>query len=762
MKWVSNYTGYYSGTIYKYVRQPYTDTWRGNSSKYILYISDGDISELSDFNSAVSKTDAKVILSGTPEVKQQYPNCAKYINAKDKTVQEILNEALEYISEETADVEQIYLLQNQSFTLNVGEDDLEKDEIVSREIQYVHDKDYFDNPTGQEVGTQAVFTADTGWKEDIKNSFSNVGKYQIYRRVKDKPSGAYEDNYSYYSGATEVDIYVHRKPIADAVLDWKYDSRTGACKTIWIDKSYDLDHNITRADTDKGIVERKIMFRRNSGEWQYFIPDTLLYGTYDVIYYVKDMEGAWSEPWTYHFTLDDSPQFTALARTKDTTFSLKSIPASEYLEWYNLWTRQPNPVQLEMNLTPTVSDLPSKKIVNYQEGVTGTQAGQDINWKNQILQIPDIYPDGLRNFTITARDKLTGAETQKTFSVNVFTPINLVPALGGKTLNTNVQTKIYVTTTRYPNVTRVNMQYGTPYQSYTLNMTPTPDGSLKSWAVNYTVPDIVPDGNYIAQFTSINPSGKAETKYVTYKVSRNRPPEVKIKRISPQFIYEGDSVEMTFEVTDPDPEQVLTSKVTVRKGSEVVYSGENVSYVSNGEKKTFTMKTPKLTETGTYTISITTTDQYSAHDTDTATFTVHGLTIKGYVNHTPIWKINWEKYNKHLVSKGKATYRNDAFFNDEKYVLSAVTTYISSGSAVTVSNVKARILERTYAPVSLASQTANTFKGEMWNEDMKKNRWKGTYATFIFTVTYSNGTIKTDTVKTYIVNDDYWRIRMAF
>ncbi len=762
MQWVANYTGYYSGTIYKYVRQPYTDTWRGNSSKYILYISDGDISELSDFNSAVSKTDAKVILSGTPEVKQQYPNCAKYINAKDKTVQEILNEALEYISEETADVEQIYLLQNQSFTLNVGEDDLEKDEIVSREIQYVHDKAYFDNPTGQEVGTQAVFTADTGWKEDIKNSFSNVGKYQIYRRVKDKPSGAYEDNYSYYSGATEVDIYVHRKPIADAVLDWKYDSRTGACKTIWIDKSYDLDHNITRADTDKGIVERKIMFRRNSGEWQYFIPDTLLYGTYDVIYYVKDMEGAWSEPWTYHFTLDDSPQFTALARTKDTTFSLKSIPASEYLEGYNLWTRQPNPVQLEMNLTPTVSDLPSKKIVNYQEGVTGTQAGQDINWKNQILQIPDIYPDGLRNFTITARDKLTGAETQKTFSVNVFTPINLVPALGGKTLNTNVQTKIYVTTTRYPNVTRVNMQYGTPYQSYTLNMTPTPDGSLKSWAVNYTVPDSVPDGNYIAQFTSINPSGKAETKYVTYKVSRNRPPEVKIKRISPQFIYEGDSVEMTFEVTDPDTEQVLTSKVTVRKGSEVVYSGENVSYVSNGEKKTFTMKTPKLTETGTYTISITTTDQYSAHDTDTATFTVHGLTIKGYVNHTPIWKINWEKYNKHLVSKGKATYRNDAFFNDEKYVLSAVTTYISSGSAVTVSNVKARILERTYAPVSLASQTANTFKGEMWNEDMKKNRWKGTYATFIFTVTYSNGTIKTDTVKTYIVNDDYWRIRMAF
>ena len=219
---------------------------------------------------------------------------------------------------------------------------------------------------------------------------------------------------------------------------------------------------------------------------------------------------------------------------------------------------------------------------------------------------------------------------------------------------------------------------------------------------------------------------------------------------------------MTFEVTDPDADQVLTSKVTVKKGSEVVYSGENISYVSNGEKKTFTMKTPRLTETGTYTISITTTDQYFAQATDTTTFTVHGLTITGYVNHTPTSKTNWDKYNKHLANNGKPTYGNDAFFNDEKYVLSAVTTDINSGSAVTVSNVKVRILERSYGPVSLSSQTANTFKGDMWIEDMKKNRWKGTYATFVFTVTYSNGTVKTDTVKTYVVNDDYWRIRMAF
>ncbi len=545
MQWVSNYTGYYAGNIYKYVRQPYTNIWRENSVKYLLYISDNNISELSDFNAAASKSDAKIILAGSPDIKSQYSNYGTFIDITGKSIQEVMDEAMDYIAEQTPSIEQIYLLQNQQFTLNVGEDDLENDEIVLRQMQYVHDKDFFDNPTGQEPKTQTAYNDDSGWTVDIKNSFSNVGKYQIFRRVKDKPSGVYGDDYSYYSGATEVDIYIHRRPIALATLDWTYDPSIKACRTIWIDKSYDLDHNITRAKTDKGIVDRKIMFRKDSGEWQYYIPDSLTYGTYDVLYWVKDMEGAWSDPWEYHFTLDNNPQFTALARARDAEFSLNSIPASEYIEAYNLWTRQSNPVSLDFDLTPNVSSLPKTKTVSFQEGVTGKKSGQDITWYNQTLQIPDIFPDGPRTFKVTARDTVTGAITPKTFSVNVFTPINLRPTIRSNTVATNSVNTINATTTKYPETPTVQMQYGTAYQSSVLDMTDILQGDSKSWTVKYNPSVNIPEGTYTAKFISTNPSGKNEVKYVNYQVV-----SLTITgEITPSIVMAGEKINITCNTT---------------------------------------------------------------------------------------------------------------------------------------------------------------------------------------------------------------------
>ena len=539
MQWVANYTGYYSGTIYKYVRQPYTDTWHGNSSKYILYISDGDISELSDFKSTASKADAKVILVGTPEVKQQYPDCARYINAKDKTVQEILNEALEYIWEETPEIEQIYLLQNQSFTLNVGEDDLEKDEIVSREMQYVHDKDYFDNPTGQEAGTQAVFKSDTGWKEDIKNSFSNIGKYQIYRRVKDKPSGAYGDNYSYYSGATEVDVYVHRKPIAKAALDWDFDGATKNYKTNWKDFSFDLDHNITRAKTDKGISERKIMWKKEGGEWNYTIPDKLSPGTYRIRYYVKDIENTWSDVFTINingttytdvpeviFTLKDTPpmQFEAELRALKTTFrnpaSPVSLPAGEDLEVYKLWTRYPSNPYLTMaiyNLNGT--QLSGTKTVSYSTG-TGNKSGNDISWSNIPYNVPDTLIDGKYIFKITAN-----AEQNKTitFPVTIKTPINLKGYINDREtaaqINTGDTAQFKFTTSQYVTKTQLNFE-GRTYTSDSGKIKLISNSrSVKTWELRLEIADgAYPDGRQgNAEFKAWLPSGMSETVNVDYK-----------------------------------------------------------------------------------------------------------------------------------------------------------------------------------------------------------------------------------------------------
>ena len=540
LQWISSYTGYYSGTIYKYVRQPYTDTWRGNSSKYILYVSDGDISEISDFISAVSKTDAKVILAGTTTIQKQYLDCAKFINTKDKTVQEILNEALEYIAEETPAIQQSYILRNQQFALNVGEDDLEKDEIVLRELQYVHDKDYFDNPTGQEAGTQAVFKADTGWKEDIKNSFSNVGKYQIYRRVKDKPSGAYGDNYSYYSGATEVDIYVHRKPIAKAVLDWDFDGVTKTYKTNWKDFSFDLDHNITRAKTDKGISDRKIMWKKEGGEWSYTIPYNLSPGTYRIRYYVKDIENTWSDVFTMDingttytdvpevvFTLKDTPpmQFEAGLRALKTTFrnpsSPVTLPASEDLEVFNLWTRYPLNPYLTMalyNLNGT--QLSGTKTVSYSTGA-GNKSGNDISWNNIPYNVPNTIIDGNYIFKITAN-----AEQNKTmaFPVTVKTPINLKGYINGKEtaaqINTGDTALFKFTTSQYVSKTQLSFEGNTYTSDSGKIKLVSNSGVVKTWELRLDIADgAYPDGRQgRAEFKAWLPSGMSETVNVDYKL----------------------------------------------------------------------------------------------------------------------------------------------------------------------------------------------------------------------------------------------------
>ena len=539
MQWISSYTGYYSGTIYKYVRQPYTDTWRGNSSKYILYVSDGDISEISDFISAVAKTDAKVILAGTTTIQKQYLDCAKFINTKDKTVQEILNETLEYISAETPAIQHRYILRNQQFTLNVGEDDLEKDEIVSREMQYVHDKDYFDNPTGPEAGTQAVFKADTGWTTEIKNSFSNVGKYQIYRRVKDKPSGAYGDNYSYYSGATEVDIYVHRKPIAKAALDWDFDGATNTYRTNWKDLSFDLDHNITRAKTDKGISDRKIMWKKEGGEWSYTIPENLSPGTYRIRYYVKDIENTWSDVFTMDingtiftdvpeiiFTLKDTPpmQFEAELRALKTTFrnpaSPISLPAGEDLEVFNLWTRYPSNPYLTMalyNLSGT--RLSGIKTVSYSTG-TGNKSGNDISWNNIPYNVPNTLIDGNYIFKITAN-----AEQNKTitFPVTVKTPINLKGYINGREttahINTGDTAQFKFTTSQYVSKTQLNFE-GQTYTSDAGKIKLISNtGMVKTWELRLDIADgAYPDGRQgRAEFKAWLPSGISEIVYVDYK-----------------------------------------------------------------------------------------------------------------------------------------------------------------------------------------------------------------------------------------------------
>jgi hypothetical protein len=520
--WHNDYTGFYSGTIYKNVRQPYTDPFRATSDKYVIYVSDANIAELNDLKAVMANTDAKLILIGQESIKSQIDYDCFIPN--NGPIEQVIQSALDYISLASPAVEEYTVLAGtDTFTLNVSDYDEENDLIVERKFQYVQDPDYFDNPTGMESFAAASYSDTSNWVDTMVNKFNKTGKFTIYRRIKDNPSPdpAFA-SYSKYSGTPMLAIYAHRKPIALCTLDWDYDAANNIYNTTWVDNSFDPDHQYSRPD--KGIIDRKIMYRPVGGEWIYKIPDRLAPGSYELQYFVKDVENTWSDPYILNFTLSPAPpmQFNANLRTLDNKFSLSSIPASEYLEAYNVWTRYPYNVRLEMALYKGAARVSPLKTVNYSVS-TGTKDDNDIYWNNIPYQIPDTLSDGPYTFRITAVGDY-GQSANKDFPVTVNTPINLTGMINGAADNAQIQADSYnsftFNTSRY--VSRVQLNFkGQTYTSDSGVIALTSNnGTTKTWQANIYVPVSTVNDNEtgVATFTAYTPSGKNQSVNVDYKV----------------------------------------------------------------------------------------------------------------------------------------------------------------------------------------------------------------------------------------------------
>ncbi|MBM7615065.1 Athe_2463 domain-containing protein [Alkaliphilus hydrothermalis] len=513
LQWVNQYTGHYSGTIYKHVRQPYTDPFRTLSDKYIIYISDGNISELADLQMVLSKTDAKVILIGQDIIKSQIPH--EHFILNNKPIDQLVIEALDHIATSNPYVGQYYVVAGEeTFNLSHGSYDDEGDTIIEEGFQYVQDQHYYDTPLGMESFANSTYS-ETTWTSTVPTIFNKTGKFDIYRRIKDEPSSnPLFSSYSYYSNIPKITVYSHRRPIALAELDWDYDVGEDIYLTTWVDKSFDYDHLDSRGD--KGIIERKVRYRRNGGEWIYKVPDRLNEGSYELEYYVRDVENTWSDTFTLNFTLSPAPpiQFDAKARAKETAFHLGSIPASESLEVYEAWTRYPFDVKLEVALYQgTVRQTPIKTI--QYSSTTGTKAGNDIHWNNISYQIPETLPDGGYTLKVSAIGE--GGQIQhKDFPVTVRTPINLVvedlPVFIGDTTAT-----LKGKTTKYPHQVVAKLYYQTPQES-SVQMSGTLLGNHKDWMLQHNVPTDMEEGLYKIEFTATTPNGNRETLLLTHQL----------------------------------------------------------------------------------------------------------------------------------------------------------------------------------------------------------------------------------------------------
>lgn len=170
--------------------------------------------------------------------------------------------------------------------------DFENDPKYADKWQYTHDQTYFDNSNGLESYSGS-------WVTTPINSFSKVGKYTVVSQFRDNPKNISSfDSYRLWSNiSAPATILVHRRPIA--AFNTQIVSKVGTNVNLsYLDQSYDLDHNISRAD--KGIAARSWQYRKiNTETWIEDKPINLTYntGVYEIQLKVRDIEGAWSKPY---------------------------------------------------------------------------------------------------------------------------------------------------------------------------------------------------------------------------------------------------------------------------------------------------------------------------------------------------------------------------------------------------------------------------------------------------------------------------------
>lgn len=205
-----------------------TTTWRDNSVRFVVNISDIELPELSDSTklanilSNMLSNGIYFIGLGTDTNKAQYQTFisrndgkgAFYYNANMDTA---LNQTADYIISiiqampKTIDQ---YVLLGEQVTYNTYYSDPENDPKYTERWKYTHNPNYFENSLGL-----ASFSGQ--YISGPVTVFDKVGKYDVIFQARDNPKNDIRfDNYRLWSymPLNKLVLYVHRKPIAQYVV----------------------------------------------------------------------------------------------------------------------------------------------------------------------------------------------------------------------------------------------------------------------------------------------------------------------------------------------------------------------------------------------------------------------------------------------------------------------------------------------------------------------------------------------------------------
>ncbi|HET7658730.1 MAG TPA: PKD domain-containing protein [Bacillales bacterium] len=205
-------------------------------------------------------------------------------------------------------------------------------------------------------------------------------------------------------------------------------------------------------------------------------------------------------------------------------------------------------------------------------------------------------------------------------------------------------------------------------------------------------------------------------------------------RFSPTTVYEGDSLKIINDSTDPEKDS-LKANWTITSPSGKVTEQHSWNAQINGLKA------------GTYRVHLQVTDSYGVRDGVTKTITVKTLTIHGFVNHTTGWK-------KIHQAAGDLP---DEFYSGETFLLSAQVTH-QPIRAVTVRFIGDQINgNQIDVTRSLSANPFPTFKGKLYDprfSDPQQLLSTG-IVYFQFKAVWKNGTVKTCIVPVHIIGDVY-------